>query len=160
MQKFPITLSGFRKLEQELKELKYNERTRIIADISTARAFGDLSENAEYKAAKEKQMLNDKRIFDLEHRLANAEIIEISKLSGNSVKFGAQIILLDQDTGKKVIYQIVGEYEADISRNLISIVSPMARALIGKKVGDIIEVVTPKSDKCYELLEIKYVDFD
>ncbi|KJV55784.1 transcription elongation factor GreA domain protein [Orientia chuto str. Dubai] len=159
MTKFPITIKGFRKLEQELKHLKYVERLKITADISTAREFGDLSENAEYKAAKERQMLNDKKIYDLENKLANAEVIEITKISSNLVKFGAKVVLLDQDTEKEVVYQIVGEYEADIAKNLISIASPIAQALIGKKIGDIIEVITPKGGRFYELLKIQYVDF-
>ncbi|SPR06327.1 transcription elongation factor GreA [Orientia tsutsugamushi] len=159
MTRFPITIKGFHKLEQELKHLKYVERLKITTDISTAREFGDLSENAEYKAAKERQLLNDKKIYDLENKLANAEVIEITKINSNSVKFGARVVLLDQDTEKEVVYQIVGEYEADITQNLISIASPIAQALIGKKAGDIIEVITPKGGRFYELLKVQYVDF-
>ncbi len=159
MSKFPITKYGFKKLEEELKS-KYRERLKISEDISRAREFGDLSENAEYKAAQEKQFLHEIKIRNLEDKLARADIIDIKKLSGNSVKFGASVKLVDNDTEQEVIYRIVGEYEADISKNLISIASPIARALITKKIGDIIEVVTPKGTKSYELLDIKYIDFD
>lgn len=157
MAKFPITLQGVEKLEQEIKYLKHIERPKIIESIATAREFGDLSENAEYHAAREKQSFVEGRILDLEDKLARSDIIDISKLSGDSVKFGATVILCDDDTEEEVLYHIVGEYEADITKKMISITSPMARALIGKRAGDVVEVVTPKNTKSYEVLKIEWL---
>jgi transcription elongation factor GreA len=144
MVKFPITQKGFAKLEQELKHLKYEERPAVIEAISTAREFGDLSENAEYHAAKEKQGFIESKILDLEDKLSRAEIIDTSKLSVDSVKFGATVEVMDDNTEEKSTYHIVGEYEADMSKSLISISSPLAKGLIGKSVGDIVEVMTPR----------------
>jgi len=156
MTKFPITPAGFIKLEQEIKNLKHTERPQVIEAIATAREFGDLSENAEYHAAREKQSFIEGRILDLEDKMARAEIIDISKLSCDSIKFGAIVKLIDDETEDEVVYHIVGEYEADINKKRVSIVSPIAKALIGKSVGDIVEVSTPKGIKSYEVLAIQY----
>ncbi len=158
MAKFPITNKGFEKLELELKNLKHVERPKVTQDIATAREFGDLSENAEYDAAREKQAFVEGRILHFEDIMARAEIIDISKLSGDSIKFGATVTLIDDETEEKVTYIIVGEYEADITKKRISIASPLAKALIGKSVGDVVEVTTPKGLKSYEVLEVKYED--
>ncbi|WP_316355224.1 transcription elongation factor GreA [Candidatus Trichorickettsia mobilis] len=160
MVKFPITKKGFEKLEQEIKYLKHTERHKIIAEIAVAREFGDLSENAEYHAAREKQSFVEGRIIDLEDKIARAEIIDITKLSGDTIKFGATIQLIDDETEEKVLYHIVGEYEADITKKMISIASPIARALIGKAVGDIVEVTTPKGAKSYEVVAVQYRDLE
>lgn len=160
MTKFPITHKGFDNLEKEIKHLKHVERPKIIDAIATARDFGDLSENAEYHAAREKQSFVEGRILDLEDKIARAEIIDISKLSGNTIKFGATVKLIDDETEEIVVYHIVGEYEADITKKRVSIMSPIAKALIGKGVGDVVEVSTPKSSKSYEVLEISYQDLD
>jgi len=160
MVKFPITKKGFDKLEQEIKHLKHTERPKIIEAIATAREFGDLSENAEYHAAREKQSFVEGRIIDLENKMARAEIIDISKLFGDTIKFGATVCLIDDETEDQVIYHIVGEYEADITKKRISIVSPIAKALIGKVVGDIVEVSTPKGSKSYEVVEVQYNELD
>lgn len=163
MNKFPITQKGFVKLEQEIKQLKHVERPAIIDAIATAREFGDLSENAEYHAAREKQSFIEGRILDLEDKLSRAEIIDITKLSGSgspTVKFGAGVKLLDDDTEEETEYYIVGEYEADITKKMISIRSPLAKALIGKSIGDIVEVSTPGGFKAYEILNIVYKDID
>lgn len=158
MDKFPITPSGFQKMEQELKLRKTKTRPAIIKKIEEARAHGDLSENAEYHAAREEQSFNEGRILQLEDMKARAEVIEIKELTGKTVKFGAKVTLIDEDTEEEVWYQIVGEYEADITIKRISIVSPLARALIGKTVGDSTEVSTPKGIKSYEILTVKFVD--
>jgi transcription elongation factor GreA len=155
MERLPITQEGFIKLEAELKHLKTIERPAITLAIAEARAHGDLSENAEYHAAREKQSFAEGRISDLEDKLARAEVIDISKISGDTVKFGAKITLVDDDD-KEATYQIVGEYEADINQKKISITSPIARALIGKVVGDYVDVTTPGGGKGYEVLSIKY----
>ncbi|WP_323738884.1 transcription elongation factor GreA [Candidatus Trichorickettsia mobilis] len=160
MVKFPITKKGFEKLEQEIKYLKHIERHKIIAEIAIAREFGDLSENAEYHAAREKQSFVEGRIIDLEDKMARAEIIDITKLSGDTIKFGATIQLIDDETEEEVLYHIVGEYEADITKKMISIASPIARALIGKAVGDIVEVTTPKGAKSYEVVAVQYRDLE
>lgn len=159
MTKFPITQKGYDKLEQEIKDLKYKERPKIIEDIASAREFGDLSENAEYHAAREKQSFVEGRILDLEDKLARADKIDISKLSGDMVKFGAKVILLDSDTEEKDEYIIVGEYEADITQKRISIASPLARSLIGKREGDIVEVKTPGGIKEYDIISVKFEEF-
>jgi transcription elongation factor GreA len=160
MTKFPITKKGYEKLEKEIKTLKSVERPKIIEAISTAREYGDLSENAEYHAAREKQSFIEGRIIDLEDKSARAEVIEPESLSGDSIKFGATVKLLDDETEEENTYRIVGEYEADISKKLISISSPLARAMIGKQKGDLVEVITPKSSKSYEILDVNYVSFD
>ena len=160
MDKFPITRKGYEKLEQEIKQLKTVERPAVIEAISTAREFGDLSENAEYHAARDKQSFIEGRILDLEDKFSRAEIIDTSKLKADSVKFGATVKLIDDDTEEESTYHITGEYEADISKSRISTKSPLAKALIGKSVGDVVEVSTPKGDKAFEILEISFADFD
>ena len=156
MDKVPMTLDGFERLEEELKRLKTVERPEIIKAIATAREHGDLSENAEYHAAKERQSFNEGRVSEIENKIANAEIIDVSKLSGKVIKFGAKIRLTDEDTDEDSSYQIVGEHEADIKDGLLSITAPLARALIGKTVGDSVEVVTPKGSKGYEIIKVSF----
>jgi transcription elongation factor GreA len=156
MDKIPMTAPGYVALELELKRRQQEERPRIIAAISEARSHGDLSENAEYHAAKEAQSLNEGRIAELEDKLSRAEVIDVSKLSGNTVKFGATVTLTDEDTDEEKVYQIVGESEADVKDGRVSITSPIARALISKKVGDSVEVNTPGGGKSYEILKIVF----
>lgn len=156
MEKFPITASGFQAMEEDLKNLKTVERPNVIKAIAEARAHGDLSENAEYSAAREKQSFIEGRILELEGRIAGAEVIDVSKLGGDQVKFGATVVLVDEDTEEKVTYQIVGEYEADLKKGRLSLVAPISRALIGKKKGDSVEVTTPKGSKSYEIVEVKF----
>jgi transcription elongation factor GreA len=151
-----MTIEGHKQLEAELHRLKSIERPRIIQQISEARAHGDLSENAEYHAAKEAQGLNEARVADLEDKLARAEVIDTSKLSGDTIKFGATVSLEDEETGDKVKYKIVGEGEANVKEGKISISSPIARALIGKSKGDAVEVVTPRGAKSYEVLKLEW----
>lgn len=157
MEKIPFTAAGYARLEAELKQRKSTDRPAIIAAISEARAHGDLSENAEYSAAKEKQSFNEGRIKELEAVISRADIIDVAALKGDTIKFGATVTLVDEDSEEETTYQIAGEYEADIKLKQISITSPVARALIGKKVGDSIEVKTPKGTKGYEVLKVKYV---
>ena len=154
--KVPMTVPGYAALEAELKRRQQEERPRIIAAISEARSHGDLSENAEYHAAKESQSLNEGRIAELEDKLARAEVIDVSKLSGNTIKFGATVTLIDEDTEEEKAYQIVGESEADVKLGKVSITSPIARALISKKVGDTVEVNTPGGGKSYEITAIAF----
>ena len=156
MEKVPMTADGYAAMEAEIRHLKTVERPRIIQAIADARAHGDLSENAEYHAAKEQQGLNEARVADLEDKLSRADVIDVSKLSGKQVKFGAIVTLVDEDTEEKVKYQIVGEFEADVKESKISITSPIARALIGKTVGDSVEVSTPGGGKCYEILTVRF----
>lgn len=156
MEKIPMTAAGYAAMEKELKHLKSVERPRIIAAISEARKHGDLSENAEYHAAKEQQGLNEARVAELEDMLARAEVIDVSKLSGDTVKFGATVKLVDEDTDEEVTYQIVGDSEADVKEGKISISSPIARALIGKSAGDSVEVATPGGGKSYEILKVQF----
>lgn len=156
LERIPMTLDGFRKLESELHRLKSEERPRIIQAIAEARALGDLSENAEYHAAKEAQGQNEARVADLEDKLSRAEVIDTSSLSGSTVKFGATVTVVDDDTDEKVKYQIVGDTEANVRDGKISISSPIARALIGKSKGDAIEVITPKGARSYELIKIEW----
>jgi transcription elongation factor GreA len=158
MDKFPITAQGFAAMEAELKNLKTMERPNVIKAIAEARAHGDLKENAEYAAARERQGFIEGRILELEGRIAGAEVIDITKLGGDAVKFGATVTLIDEDTEEEVVYQIVGEYEADIKNNKLSLTAPMARALIGKNKGDSVEVTTPKGSKSYEIVEIMYIE--
>ncbi len=160
MNKFPITLNGYEKLKIEIKNLKNVERPLVISQIAVAREFGDLSENAEYKAAKEKQSILESKILELENKLANSEIIDISKLSGDIVKFGATVELIDMDTDKKLKYHIVGEYEANIKKRMISISSPISKELISKKIGDLVEVNTISGIKCYKILRISFTELD
>jgi transcription elongation factor GreA len=156
MEKVPMTVEGFKKLEAELHRLKVEERPRIIQQIADAREHGDLAENAEYHAAKEAQGLNEAKVAELEDKLGRAEVIDTSKLSGNTVKFGATVTLEDEDSGDKVKYMIVGEHEANVREGKISIASPIARALIGKVKGDSAEVTTPRGSRSYEILKIEY----
>ena len=156
MDKIPMTAAGHAVLEQELRHCQQVERPRIIQQITDARTHGDLSENAEYHAAKEQQSINEGRIAELEDKLARADIIDISKLSGDTIKFGATVTLIDEDTDKKAVWQIVGEVEADAKKGRISITSPLARALINKKKGESVEVVTPGGAKAYEITKIEW----
>ncbi len=156
MDKIPITQAGFNELEGELATLKSVERPAVIAAIAEARAHGDLKENAEYHAAKERQSFIEGRIEELEAVISRAEIIDISALSGNVVKFGATVTVADDDTGDEHVYQIVGEYEANIDHGKISIGAPLARAMIGKTVGDMANVTTPKGTKKYEIVKVKF----
>lgn len=151
-----MTAAGYAALEQELKQRQQVERPRIINAISEARAHGDLSENAEYHAAKEQQSLNEGRIAELEDKLSRAEVIDVSKLSGDIVKFGATVTLVDEDTEEERVWQIVGDSEADAKAGRISISSPVARALIGKKKGASVEVVTPKGARSFEIVEVRW----
>ncbi|RAI38369.1 transcription elongation factor GreA [Rhodoplanes roseus] len=156
MDTIPMTAAGYAALEHELRHCQQVERPRIIQQITEARSHGDLSENAEYHAAKESQSLNEGRIAELEDKLARAEVIDVSKLSGDTVKFGATVTLIDEDTEKKHVWQIVGEPEADAKNGRISITSPLARALVGKKKGSQVEVVTPGGAKAYEVLNVEF----
>jgi transcription elongation factor GreA len=156
MEKVPMTEPGHRRLEQELKTLKTEERPAVIKAIAEAREHGDLSENAEYHAARERQSFIEGRIMELEDKLSRAEVIDPTKLVGSSIKFGATVHVADEDTDEETRYQIVGVDEADISRGLLSITSPLARALIGKQVGDSVEVTTPKGSKSYEVIEVAF----
>ncbi|MDP2356093.1 MAG: transcription elongation factor GreA [Beijerinckiaceae bacterium] len=156
MEKVPMTPGGFVALEEELKHRQQVERPRIIQAIAEARSHGDLSENAEYHSAKESQSLNEGRIAELEDKISRAEVIDVSKLGGDTIKFGATVTLIDEDTEEEKKYQIVGETEADVKGGRVSITSPIARALIGKKVGDTVEVIAPGGGKSYEVLAIAY----
>ena len=156
MEKIPMTEAGYTVLENELKHCQQVERPRIIQQITDARSHGDLSENAEYHAAKEQQSHNEGRIAELEDKLARAEIIDVSKLSGDTIKFGATVTLVDEDTAEKKVWQLVGEPEADAKSGKISITSPLARALIGKAKGANVEVVTPGGAKAYEVKKVEW----
>ena len=157
MDKIPMTPGGHKALSEEYRRRTSEDRPSIIADISEARAHGDLSENAEYHAAKEQQSLNEGRIQELEALLALADIIDVKKLSGSTVKFGATVKIVDEDTEEERKYMIVGDAEADAGKGRISISSPIARAMIGKSKGDSFEVISPGGSKSYEILELKYV---
>ena len=156
MDKIPMTPGGHAALEAELKQRQQVERPRIVEAIAEARSHGDLSENAEYHSAKEAQSHNEGRIVELEDKLSRAEVIDVSKLSGSTVMFGATVTLVDEDTEEKKVYQIVGESEADVKAGKVSITSPTARALIGKKKGDTVEVNTPGGGKSYEILKVTF----
>jgi transcription elongation factor GreA len=156
MDKIPMTAAGYTALENELKHRQQVERPRIIQHITDARTHGDLSENAEYHAAKEQQAHNEGRIAELEDKLARAEVIDVSKLSGDTIKFGATVTVVDEDTDKKAVWQLVGEPEADAKKGKISIASPLARALVGKKKGAQVEVVTPGGAKAYEVVKVEW----
>ena len=151
-----MTAVGFKRLEEELKRLKSIDRPAIIRAIAEARDHGDLSENAEYHAARERQGFIEGRVMELEDKIARAEVIDVSKLSGKAVKFGATVTLADEETEEKIVYQLVGEDEADISERRLSITSPLARALIGKSVGDSVEVSTPRGSKAYEVVKVAF----
>jgi transcription elongation factor GreA len=156
-EKVPMTPQGFAKLKEELRWRQQEERPRIIEAIAEARSHGDLSENAEYHAAKEQQSLNEGRVGEVEVFLARAEIIDITKMTGTKVKFGATITLIDEETSEKKIYQIVGDQEAEPKVGRISISSPISRALIGKDEGDFIEVNAPSGARGYEIVSVKYI---
>ena len=156
MEKVPMTSVGYAALEDELKQRQKVERPRIIEHIAEARSHGDLSKNAEYHAAKEEQAHNETRIAELEDKLARADVIDIGKLSGDTIKFGATVTLVDEDTDKKTVWQIVGEPEADAKKGRISVTSPLARALIGKKKGTTVEVMAPGGPKAYEITKVEW----
>ena len=156
MEKVPMTAGGYAALEAELRRLTVEERPRIIQAISDARTHGDLSENAEYHAAKEAQSLNEGRIAEIEDKISRAEVIDVSKLSGDTVMFGAKVKLVDEDTEEEKVYQIVGDVEADVKEGRVSISSPIARALIGKSVGDSVEVTAPGGARNFEILDIRF----
>ena len=152
-----MTAEGYRTLDDQLKQLKSVERPSVIAAISEAREHGDLSENAEYHAAKERQGWIEGQIAEIEDKISRAQVIDVSKLSGDQVKFGATVTVIDEDTEEKSRYQIVGEHEADVKQGKISIISPLARAMIGKEMGDVVEVNTPGGGKAYEILKVEWI---
>jgi transcription elongation factor GreA len=156
MEKVPMTSEGYRSLDEELKRLKSVERPSVISAISEARSHGDLSENAEYHAAKERQGWIEGRIAEIEDKISRAQIIDVSRLSGEQVKFGATVTVVDEDTEEEARYQIVGEHEADVRSGRISLTSPLSRAMIGKEVGDVVEVNTPGGVKAYEILKVEW----
>jgi transcription elongation factor GreA len=158
VKRMPLTAKGAERLRAELKRLKSEERPRVIAAIAEARSHGDLSENAEYHAAREQQSFIEGRIKDIEAHLSNSEIIDVTTISaGGKVVFGATVSLEDQDDGNSVVYQIVGDAEADIKTGLISVSSPIARALVGKNEGDVVDVVAPSGTRSYEIVSVKYI---
>ncbi len=151
-----MTAEGYRALDEQLKQLKSVERPSVIQAISEAREHGDLSENAEYHAAKERQGWIEGQIAEIEDRISRAQVIDVSKLSGDQVKFGATVTVVDEDTEEEGTYQIVGEHEADVKAGKISVASPLARAMISKEVGDVVEVNTPGGVKAYEILKVEW----
>ncbi len=155
-QRLPITKEGLSQMEEELKHLKSVARPEVIRAIAQAREHGDLSENAEYHAARERQSFIEGRLAELEDKIARSEVIDVATLSGKTVKFGATVTIVDEDTDEKLTYQLVGETEADVKAGRLAINSPLARAMIGKSVGDSVDVVTPKGDKMYEILKVKF----
>ena len=157
MQKVPMTATGYQRLEEEIKRLKNIERPAVIQAIAEARAHGDLSENAEYHAAKERQSWIEGQIIDLEDKFTRAEVIDVAKLSGDTVRFGATVTLIDEDTEEEKTWQIVGDYEADVKSGKISISSPIARALINKESGDSVEVAAPGGSRIYEIANVRFV---
>jgi transcription elongation factor GreA len=157
MEKVPMTGEGYSALDEELRRLKTQERPNVIAAIGEARAHGDLSENAEYHAAKDRQGWIEGRIAEIEDKIARAQVIDVSKLSGSQIKFGATISVVDEDTDEEARYQIVGEHEADVKAGKISLTSPLSRAVMGKGVGDVVEVNTPGGVKAYEILKVEWV---
>jgi transcription elongation factor GreA len=154
--KIPMTAAGYERLHEEVRYLKTTARPEVIRAIAQAREHGDLSENAEYHAARERQSFIEGRVAELEDKIARSQVIDVSTLDGDTVKFGATVKLADEDTDEELTYQIVGEMEADIKSGLLSITAPLSRALIGKQVGDSIEVATPKGEKGYEIIAIEY----
>lgn len=156
MQKVPMTAAGYGRLDAELRHLKSVERPAVIRAIAEARQHGDLAENAEYHAAKERQGFIEARVLELEDKLRRAEVIDVAQLSGKQVKFGATVVVVDEDTDEETSYQIVGADESDIKAGLLSITSPLARALIGKSIGDSIEVSAPSGMKSYEILSVSF----
>ena len=157
MERIPMTAGGFKALEDEVNHLKTVERPSIIRMIAEARAHGDLSENAEYHAAKERQAFVEGRVMELEDKIGRADVIDVSKLSGTTIKFGATVTLVDEDTDAEMKFQIVGDLESDAKKGRISISSPIARALIGKTKGDTVEVAAPGGAKSYEVLKVQFV---
>lgn len=155
--KVPMTKQGYIDLNEELKRLKFEERPRIVAAIEEARAHGDLSENAEYHSAREQQSFNEGRIMELESAISHAQVIDVESLSGDKVLFGSTVELEDADTNTKHKYKIVGQYEANLEKGYISLLSPIARALIGKQIGDFVDVNTPKGEKTYEILDVQFI---
>jgi transcription elongation factor GreA len=156
MTKIPMTADGYARLEEELKHLKSVARPDVIRAISEAREHGDISENAEYHAARERQSFIEGRLAELEDKISRAEVIDPAKLSGKQVKFGATVTLIDEDTDEKQVFQIVGEDEADIKAKRLAITSPLARALVGKSVGDSVEVTTPGGSRSYEISKVAF----
>ena len=154
--KVPMTAEGFARLEEELKQLKNKARPEVIRAIAEAREHGDLSENAEYHAARDRQSFIEGRVGELEDKIARAEVIDVSKLSGRTVMFGAKVTLIDEDTEEKLTYQLVGEDEADVKQGRLAITAPLARALIGRTAGDVVEVNTPKGEKAYEIRRVRF----
>jgi len=154
--KVPMTVSGFSRLQEELRRLKSVDRPAIIRAIAEAREHGDLSENAEYHAARERQSFIEGRVIELEDKIARAEVIDVSKLNGTAVKFGATVLLSDEETDEETKYQLVGEDEADIKQGLLSVTSPLGRALIGKSLGESVEVSTPRGSKSYEIVKVLF----
>lgn len=152
-----MTAEGYAALDAELKRLKTEERPAVIAAIAEARSHGDLSENAEYHAAKERQSFIEGRVAELEDKLARAQVIDVAKLSGKAIKFGATVTVMDEDTEGEAVYKIVGEDEADVRAGKVSITSPIARALIGKEEGDVVEVAAPGGAKSYEILKVQWL---
>ena len=157
MEKVPMTAEGYRVLDDQLKQLKSVERPNVIAAISEAREHGDLSENAEYHAAKERQGWIEGQIAEIEDKISRAQVIDVSKLSGNKIKFGATVTVIDEDTEEEGRYQVVGDHEADVKSGKISLSSPLSRAMIGKEVGDVVEVQTPGGVKAYEILKVEWL---
>ena len=156
MNKIPMTANGYDNLQKELKKLLNEDRPNIIEAIAEARSHGDLSENAEYQYAKEQQSLIEGKIADLESAVSRAEVIDVKSLEGDDIKFGATVEIEDDDTGESVTYQIVGEYESDIKNNKLSVNSPLARGLINKSIGDVVEINSPKGQKSYTINSVKY----
>lgn len=152
-----MTVLGYKSLDDELKRLKSTERPNVIAAISEARSHGDLSENAEYHAAKERQGWIEGQIAEIEDKLSRAQVIDVTKLSGNQIKFGATVTVIDEDTEEEGRYQVVGDHEADVKSGKISLSSPLSRAMIGKEVGDVVEVVTPGGVKAYEITKVEWI---
>ncbi len=156
MERIPMTAEGYGRLEEELKRLKTVERPDVIKSISAAREHGDLAENAEYHAARERQSFIEGRVRELQDKLGRAEVIDVSKLSGKEIKFGATVTLADEETDEKKTYQLVGADEADVNNGRLSITSPVARALIGRGIGDSVHVNTPNGGRSYEIMKINY----
>jgi transcription elongation factor GreA len=156
MEKIPMTPEGLARLEDELRKLKNDERPAVIRAIAEAREHGDLSENAEYHAARERQGFIEGRVAELEDIISRAEVIDASQLSGDVIRFGATVMLADLDTDEESNYRVVGSHEADIAKGLISVTSPLGRALIGKTLGDTVEVTTPRGSKAYEVVKVSY----
>jgi transcription elongation factor GreA len=156
MNKLPMTAEGYDRLREELKRLKTVDRPAIIRAIAEARTHGDLSENAEYHAARERQSFIEGRVIELEDKIARAEVIDISKLSGSVIKFGARVTLADEETDEEQTFRIVGEDEADVRQGRLSVTSPLARAMIGKRIGDSVEVSTPRGARSYEIVGVAF----